>query len=307
MQSHDVPPRVAAEQAHDAAICFEKPEQHPNGGGLARSVRTQKPVHLAALDSQVQALERLETSEELRQPFDFDHRIRRVHEPLLLKIAAHRCGPAARKLYTWGISRGYPERVIQQSGRPTGRRTGDSGTRDSILDAALALFADHGYDGASVRAIATSAGVDPALIRHFFGDKAGLFAATVADRTAIPERLFLSLAGDPDAIGRRVTEAYLRLWEEPDTRLIMMALVRSASTSTSAAAMLSELLLGAQVRAQSAEEGQLHCLVLAGSHLLGLAFMRHIVKAEPLVAIDLGSLIECLAPTIQRYLSAMHQ
>ena len=196
-----------------------------------------------------------------------------------------------------------------QARRPTGRRAGDSGTRDSILDAALALFAEHGYDGASVRAIAASAGVDPALVRHYFGDKAGLFTATVADRTAIPERVFGSLAGDPDDIGRRVTDAYLRMWEEPDTRLILMALVRSASTSARAASMLAQL-LGARVRAQTAAHGaseeQARRLVIAGSHLLGLAFVRHIVKAEPLIAIDHDSLVDAVAPTIQRYLTGTH-
>src|SRR6185437_1711481 len=101
--------------------------------------------------------------------------------------------------------------------RPTGRRVGDSGTRDAILDAARDLFAERGYDGATIRAIATSAGVDPALIRHCVGDKEALFAAIVSDRSTIPERITEALPGAPDKLGERVADAYLRLWEEPDT------------------------------------------------------------------------------------------
>jgi AcrR family transcriptional regulator len=50
--------------------------------------------------------------------------------------------------------------------RRTGRRPGKQDTREVILAAAREVFADRGYDGASIRAIATGAGVDPALVHH---------------------------------------------------------------------------------------------------------------------------------------------
>ena len=148
--------------------------------------------------------------------------------------------------------------------RPTGRRPGDSGTRDAILDAALALFAERGYDGASMRAIAAAAGVDPGLIRHFFGDKETLFATTVSDRTAIPERLAASLQGGPDDLGRRVTDAYLRLWDDPQIRPILLALVRSATTSPRAAEMLRDDLEAAPpARLSDVEAAQKDILAIA--------------------------------------------
>ena len=88
--------------------------------------------------------------------------------------------------------------------RPTGRRGGDSGTRDDILRAARDLFAARGYDGASLRAIAAQAGVDPALIRHFFGDKDGLFAATLDFSMDARRRLRGVLEGDRDGLGERL-------------------------------------------------------------------------------------------------------
>ena len=63
--------------------------------------------------------------------------------------------------------------------RHAGRRAGESGTREAILAAARAQFADHGYDGATIRTIAAAAGVDPALVHHFHGSKEKLFAAAM--------------------------------------------------------------------------------------------------------------------------------
>ncbi|MFV0457394.1 MAG: TetR family transcriptional regulator [Actinomycetales bacterium] len=193
--------------------------------------------------------------------------------------------------------------------RPSGRRTGDSGTRDAILDAARDHFSSAGYAGASIRSIASAAGVDPALIRHFFDDKDTLFAAVVADRSTIPERITEALHGNPETIGERVTDAYLRLWEEPDTRPVLMALVRSACTCEEKAALLQET-LGARMQDRIDDVGitgeDLTRLGLAATHLFGLAMARHIMKLAPIAALDHQQLVAQVAPTIQRYLSGTH-
>ncbi|WP_336603819.1 TetR/AcrR family transcriptional regulator [Agromyces seonyuensis] len=189
--------------------------------------------------------------------------------------------------------------------RPTGRRAGDSGTRDAILDAARDLFAARGYDGASVRAIATAAGVDPALIRHFFGDKDGLFAATMADRTVIPARIAEHLQGDPATAGNRIVDAYLRMWEEPETRPVLMALIRSATTSEQAVGMLFDV-LGGRIREQSGitdpDGERMRRVALAGTQMLGVAVARYVIKLPPIAAMTHAELVEQIGPTIQRYL-----
>jgi AcrR family transcriptional regulator len=189
----------------------------------------------------------------------------------------------------------------------TGRRAGDSGTREAILEAATAQFAAHGYQGASIRAIAADAGVDPALIRRFFGDKEALFARVVADRTSIFERLAAALPGDPAAIGTRVTDTYLRLWEQPGTRPTLLALTRSATTSDKAARMLRDALSG-HVREHAGEldSQRAQLLALAGSHLFGLAVARHIIEVPAITQLTLDELVAQVAPTIQRYLAATH-
>jgi AcrR family transcriptional regulator len=153
------------------------------------------------------------------------------------------------------------------------------------------------------------AGVDPALIRHFFGDKATLFATTVADRTTIPEILVASLQGDPDTVGARLTETYLGLWEEPETRRVLLALVRSATTSPRAAVMLQDV-LGSRIRVTAAgnppDNEQMRRVGLAGAHLFGVAMARHVMQLSPLNTMAYATLVSEVAPTIQRYLTDTH-
>lgn len=190
--------------------------------------------------------------------------------------------------------------------RPSGRRAGDSGTRDAILDAALRLFSERGYEGTSLRAIAASAGVDPALIRHFYGDKETLFATAVADRTSIPERVLAAVADEPASAGRAFSDTYLRLWEEPETGPILRALVRSATTSHRAADMLRETLSARGRQTPGLGPERIGSLALAGAHLLGVAVARYVVRAEPIAALSREQLVDQLAPTIQRYLDGTH-
>jgi AcrR family transcriptional regulator len=190
----------------------------------------------------------------------------------------------------------------------TGRRPGTSDSREVILDAATKLFSERGYDGASMRTIAAAAGVDPALIRHFFGDKDTLFATVVADRTVIYERVAAALPGDPSGIGQRLADTYLRLWEEAPTRPILMAVLRSATTSDRAAEMLQEA-LGRSVRAHTGvrDSDYAQRLAFAGAQLFGLAVARHIIKVPSIVRLAHDELVVQVAPTIQRYLTATHQ
>ena len=189
----------------------------------------------------------------------------------------------------------------------TGRRPGHSGTRDAILDVATRLFAELGYDRASIRMIAAAADVDPALIRHFFSDKETLFATVVADRTIIFEQLAASLPGDRANVGQRVADIYLRLWEQPETRPILLAIARSATTSDKAATMLRDA-LAHRIRSRAGEpdNDQARRLALVGSHLFGLAVARHIIKVPAIVELSHEDLVAQVAPTIHRYLTATH-
>src|SRR5918999_6568218 len=119
-----------------------------------------------------------------------------------------------------------------------GRRPGESGTRAAILAAARTQFADNGFDAASVRAIARAADVDPALVLHYFGSKAALFAEALEipfEQEEIAERV---LDGPRDELGHRLARFFLSIWGDPDRREPIMGLLRAATTSPDAAAML---------------------------------------------------------------------
>lgn len=192
--------------------------------------------------------------------------------------------------------------------RPTGRRSGDSRTRDAILDAARELFAERGYNGASVRAIAAEAGVDPGLIRHFFTDKESLFVTTMADRTVIPQRMAAVFSGtDQETLGARMADTYLRLWDDGQTRPILLGLARSAMTSRHAADLLAEVLSTSAGLPEfpSSDSWRAQGVALAMSHLFGVAVARHVLQIPAIVTLSHDDLVAHIAPAVQHYLTTL--
>lgn len=199
-----------------------------------------------------------------------------------------------------------PDRKSTQRRRGPGRPSGAGGSREAILDSARALFGARGYDGASLRAIASGAEVDPAMIRHFFTDKEGLFAATIADRTAIPERMIAAFDGDVERAGHRLANAYFDMWEDDETGPMLRAVVRTAVTSTKAADLVRELVAGRIVGSfdEDADREMPLRVALIGSHLLGIAAARYLIGIEPIERIPRDDLVEVIAPVLTRYLTA---
>jgi AcrR family transcriptional regulator len=190
------------------------------------------------------------------------------------------------------------------SARRSGRRPGRTGTRAAILDSARRLFAERGFDGASLRAVAGEAGVDPALVVHFFGGKEALFAASL-ELPYSPEEIHRMLAGDPEQLGTRVATLYLKkLFREKAATV--GSLLRSSVTNPRAAAMLRRT-LEATARAifprlVPGAEAELRGELVA-SHMMGLFLARHILAVEPIASEDEDRLVELVAPTLQRYLT----
>src|ERR671915_1537225 len=98
--------------------------------------------------------------------------------------------------------------------RRPGRRPGDTNTRETILAAARTQFADSGFDAASVRAIARAADVDPALVLHYFGSKAALFAAALEIPFEPEEVVQRVLDGPRSQLGRRLALFFLSIWDD---------------------------------------------------------------------------------------------
>ena len=188
----------------------------------------------------------------------------------------------------------------------TGRRPGDSGTHDAILLAARLEFGQSGYDGATIRAIAARAVVDPALVHHYFGSKEQLFEVAVELPVSPAAFLPVLLAGDREHLGEQIVERFLTVWEEPHNRPVFMAMLRSMISNEQAADLVRRLLVkeifGPLAVALGVPDAELRA-TLAGSQFIGLALMRYVGRVEPLASADVDTVAVAVGPTIQRYLT----
>lgn len=190
------------------------------------------------------------------------------------------------------------------AGRPRGRRPGAPDTRAEILDAALELFAERGLERATVRDIAGGAGVDPAMVHHYFGTKAALAAEAIAlplDPTVLSD---LIRDGTPDE-AERLVATILDLWEQPAIRAKMAALLRVGLANEAAAGKVRDLFADQLARriaeAIGGDDADLRAGLVA-SQVLGLALLRFVVGFAPLAEADRAVLIAAVAPTVHRYL-----
>lgn len=189
--------------------------------------------------------------------------------------------------------------------RRIGRRPGGQPTRQEIVDAARDIFATNGYRGATTRAIADAAGVDPALIHHYFGTKQALFAATLQFPPDAPDRLLSALDGPQDRLGERLTRAYLELWEDPGTRGQMAIAARAAMSNDEAMGRLKPMIVHLLRQASSNLPGPEpeKRFALAMAHLIGVAAVRHLSQVPPLSDLPLDELIARTAPAVQLHLT----
>ena len=195
--------------------------------------------------------------------------------------------------------------TARQSPVRTGRRPGSVDTRARVLLAARTSFGERGFDGATIRDVAARAGVDPALVHHYFGSKQQLFVAAMELPLDLPALVLRLLEGPREELGERFVRFVLELWETTAFRPLLLGVVRSATTDPIAAAMLRQLLAEgpflALARAIDLPDATLRA-TLAGSQLIGLALARYVVAVEPLASVPPEVLVRALAPTVQRYL-----
>lgn len=187
----------------------------------------------------------------------------------------------------------------------TGRRPGAGGTREKILAAARFHFSEAGYEGATIRAIAGEAGVDPALVLHYFGSKEGVFVAAVEFPIDPAEVLPGLLAPGLEGLGERLVRFFLGAWDSP-AGSPLLGLIRSVVGNERAAALVRDFVsrevLGRIAEALELDQPQLRAS-LAASQLIGLAMLRYVVKLEPLAAAEPDEVAAWLGPTLQRYLT----
>jgi AcrR family transcriptional regulator len=186
----------------------------------------------------------------------------------------------------------------------SGRRPGESDTRGDILAAAREVFAEQGFDQATLREIARRAQVDPGLVHHYFGNKAGLFSA-VGDMPVNPGQLLAGVPRD-DSTGREIAARVLGFYEsQPQARAALMGMMKGAQDAGRAGS--------AQLRRRFAEtfhpamralvrddQGDLRASLIA-SHLTGVVLGRYVVGMPGLAQAPLPVLVEAVGPALQHY------
>ena len=198
-----------------------------------------------------------------------------------------------------------PDPTARRRGRRP--RTESADTRDRILAAAREVFSEHGYEKTSVRGIAKAAGVDSALVHHYFGTKEQVFEAAIevafAPALNAPEAL---AEGPLDGVGERLTRFIFGIWENPTTRTPLLAIVRSAVNNEAAAAVFRRLVASQLLRRIAAQldrpDAELRA-ELAAAQLVGCAMLRYVIKVEPLVSADVEQIIARVAPVVQGHLT----
>jgi AcrR family transcriptional regulator len=186
-----------------------------------------------------------------------------------------------------------------------GRRPGSPDTRAGILAEARALFSAQGYAGASVRAIAAAAGVDAALVHHYFGTKDALFLAAL-EMPVDPRQLLAAVVeGGPEGAAERFLAIFLAAWDDPELRPSLLAVARGVM-DPAGSKLLTEGFLPVIIQPIGVALGldrPEHRMTLVASQVAGIILLRYVLGVEPLASMPPEQVVATYAPTLQRYLT----
>ncbi len=187
-----------------------------------------------------------------------------------------------------------------------GPRPADVDTRGDILEAARQAFAERGFHAATIRSIAAAADVDPALVMHYHGSKAQLFAASLDIPLPIEGVESIILADGIEHAGRAIAVTFFGIWEEPPRRAGLLAMLGGAFTTETAAIALREFITDViiqRVAVHVDEPDAEQRAALVAAHLVGIAIMRYVVGFEQLRDVEVEELVDLVAPRLQSYLT----
>ena len=188
--------------------------------------------------------------------------------------------------------------TTRSRGRPAGGTTGD--TRAAILAAARSQFAARGFSGASLRSIASEAGVDASLISHYFGDKSQLLLATMELPVNPIEKIAGVVADGPDGMAERLLRTFLTAWEPH--REVFSTLVRTTlgggDTEAPMLQLARNVLITSLMEVLEGDDRELRATLIAGQ-LIGMATLRYVVQLDPLAEAPIEDVVATYAPSMQ--------
>jgi AcrR family transcriptional regulator len=188
---------------------------------------------------------------------------------------------------------------------PVGRRPGNADTRGEIVEAAKRVFAAKGYEAASLRGVAREAGVDPALVHHYFDGKASLFVAAMA--IPFDPRHVREHAATPEYSGARTIERFLTMWDRAEgTGSSFSSCTAAMATSRQVADSIREFVNERVWSQRHPIEGEGEAqtrkrTAMVSSQLMGLAFTRYILRVPPISTATPKQIGRWVGPTLDRY------
>jgi AcrR family transcriptional regulator len=191
-----------------------------------------------------------------------------------------------------------------RSRRGRGRRPAGEDTRTALLDAAREVFGEQGFERATVRQIAARAGVDAAMVNHWFGGKQGLFTATIQPPAELLEQVERIRLGDRDELPENLLRAFVQAWDANSSQF--RAIVHSVSSQELAADMLRDVLtrlvFARIVDAAGSDRPELRA-ALCATQVIGLGMLRYVLRLQPLADLSCDEVVAAVAPTMHRYLT----
>ncbi|MDO5495567.1 MAG: TetR family transcriptional regulator [bacterium] len=186
------------------------------------------------------------------------------------------------------------------------RSSGDPAASEAILEAARQEFAEHGYTGTTVRAVAARAGVDVALVSYYFGAKDNLFREAIGypiePRVLVEE----ALAVPVEELGREIVRQVLTAWGDPGVATAMRGVVQLKVTNQDNWASLTEfyreVILGPIIEAMGGSDAEYRA-TMALTPLIGLVVVRYLVETPAVVEAPAEELIESVGAQVQRWLT----
>jgi AcrR family transcriptional regulator len=173
-----------------------------------------------------------------------------------------------------------------------------------IVASAREEFAEHGWAGTTLRAVARAADVDPALVYHYFGSKEGLLDAA----TNPPQRWLDSIAkvwtSPIDQLGKSLITLLLASWTDDDIGPMLRAILQTAAHEPLTREKLRRVVEGSLMGVSelgSDERDRLTRSGLISSQMMGFALMRYVWKIEPVASMPEDEAIAAIAPNLQRY------
>jgi AcrR family transcriptional regulator len=173
-----------------------------------------------------------------------------------------------------------------------------------ILDAARSEFAQHGWTGTTIRAVARASDVDPALVYHYFGSKEALLDAATTPPQKWLDAVAEEYAAPTAELGGQLLRLMLESWSDeeigPTLQAIVLTAAHEPTTREKLRTVIEHGLIGASTLATDERERLLRSGLIA-SQLLGLALTRYVWKIEPIASMTDDEVLAAVAPNLQRY------